>query len=583
MIKSNDLQILTKLKETPIERIKPKTQEDILLSKDIHKKNRWKGFNNRNVQAVWDRLENMGNFNAYNVINLGPYNNINGFWKSEPCFIVGCGPSLRGFDLNQLNGLHTIGINHLIEDYDGFEWFFFLDDRFLKKTSYDITKFKGKIFCSHKCRLLPYTNNVRYKALGTTFNIPERIEEGLWNGRMSGIAALNLALISGANPIYLLGIDCGGGDYTDYHYKKNYTGAVYNEKKRMKYVNNAGFFDRFSKYKDRVINLSSISNIKTFKKMKFEDIPKEHKNKTVKVIKRDPIICHVGTMKSIKEMNDISQHVFNRSLGNHIYAGINSSLPKADIYLLECYINQADKYREFKRPHKNSKVISLIHSCSKCMPSIDSDEVVTITYSWKGVMQQKNIDSRMIYAGINAEIYDLPKDYTKKTFGRITRYSRGKVHPKWFEVKNNILDEIKDSECHIISRNYPKMNRDRLFVYDDVLIHEEEKKAKYLQKVNIFADMHFTFIETFSLCLLQAMASGCAIVLLRGQPAMEEIIGQNGFVCTGIPEFENTVKQLLKDSEKTKEYGHKAKIRAKEFTVDRMINKWNALFEDLLK
>jgi glycosyltransferase involved in cell wall biosynthesis len=564
----------------------PEQEGEVLRSRDLYRKQLWEGYQiNARADRTWRNLENMGSFNPYNCIALGPFSNINNVWLNEPCFVVGTGPSLRGFDFKQLEGLHTIGINHVVEDYDGFEWLFALDDRFFKITSYDFTKFKGKIFSAHKCRLLPHNNNVRFKALGTSAKIPTRIEDGLWNGRMSGLAALNLAIITGANPIYLLGCDCGGGHFSDYHYKKDYTGVTRNETKRIKYVNNAGFFDKFMLWKDRVVNLSLESNIKTFKKMKFRDIPTEHKTKRkIKVIPREPIICHIQTMKTMEEMNDISQIVYNKTIGNHIYSNINCDThPKADIYLLECYINGADRYKAFKRPYNDSKVISLIHSCSKCMPSDDSDEVVTITYTWKGVMQQKNIDSHMIYAGLNHDVYDLPKDYNKKSFGRITRYSRGKVHPESQRIYNEILDEIPESECHIISYNYPDVKRDRFNIYRDVKIHEEAKKAKYLQNINIFADAHFTFIETFSLCLLQAMASGCAIVLLRGQPAMEEVVEKSGYICAGLPEWKATIKSLLNDKAKMKEYGLKAKERSREFTIDRMVKRWNDLFKEVLK
>lgn len=577
IIRSGDQNIHKKIKENKQnEKIK---RGPVLLSKDIYKRERWK---NHNIARTWGKLEMMGNFNKHNAIELGPYNNINGVWKDEPCFVIAGGPSLRGFDLHQLDGLHTIGINHLIEDYDGFEWFLFLDDRFLRITTYDITKYQGKIFSSNKCRLLPHNNNVRFRALGTSHAIEERIEQGLWNGRMSGLCALHLAIISGADPIYLLGCDCGGGKATDYHYKEDYTGAQKSEQKRIKYVNNAPFYDRFEKWKDRIINLSAISNITTFKKMRFEDIPKKHKKRKIKVIKQNPVICHVQVLKNIEEMGDITRAVYNKTIGKHTYCNINSKPPKADVYILECFINGHEKFRNWKRPYKNSKIISLIHSCGRCMPSIDSDEVVTITYSWKGIMQQKNIDSRMIYAGIDCSIFDLEKNYDKKTFGRITRYSRGKVHPQWGNIVNNILDKYADSECHIISNNYPPVNRDRLYIYRDVKINEDDKKAKYLQKINIFADAHYTFQETFSLCLLQAMASGCAIVLLRGQSAMQEIIGKSGYVCAGIPEFQNTIISLFENKEKMKEMGLKAKERAKEFSLDRMINKWNTLLIDLL-
>jgi hypothetical protein len=534
--------------------------------------------------SLWENLENMGRFNAYNVIELGPFEGIDNVWKDQPCFVVGAGRSLRGFDFSQLDGLNTIGINHVIEDYDRFKWFMFLDDRFLMRTTYDIKNYTGKIFASSKCRMLPQNDCVRFKPKTSNRAVSTKIENGLWNNRMTGIAALNLAIITGANPIYLLGFDCGTGEGSDYHYKKDYTAADQTEERREKYVNSARFFDKFEPWKDRIINCSLESNITTFKKMPFKKIklkPAPIKKEKIE-ISRDPVICHVGTMQNIDQMGTISRTVYNETIGKHIYTNIESDkIPNADIYLLECFINGAKRYEEFKAQN-NGKIISLIHSSSSCRPSIYSDQVVNISYTWKGIWQSRGIDSRMIYAGIDTKLYDCKKDYTKKTFGRITRYSRGKVHPEWNNIIGRVLDKYKDSRCYMISNNYPEINQKRLNIIRDIKINEEERKAKYLAKINLFADAHNTFKETFSLCLLEAMASGCAIVLLRGQNAMEEILGNSGYICTTIKEFEDTIIKLLPDSEKMRELGLLAKSRAKDFETKTMIKKWNQLFKDML-
>ena len=41
-----------------------------------------------------------------------------GAWKSQRCFVVGGGPSLRGFDFSKLYGELTIGINRAYEAFD---------------------------------------------------------------------------------------------------------------------------------------------------------------------------------------------------------------------------------------------------------------------------------------------------------------------------------------------------------------------------------------------------------------------------------------------------------------------------------
>ena len=205
----------------------------VLRLHDLHKIKRWNKLDkNLLVNKNWEKLDDIGRFALDMKIKLGDKNgsfdNIKDAWKGQPCFVVGASINLRGFDLKKLEGFHSIGINHMIEYYDGFEWFIFLDNRFLNKTSYDINKFKGKIFTSNRCRLLPNSLDwVRFKPKPFNSHPDEDIRRGLFNGSLTGLCALNLAIISGASPIYLLGCDTPKMEtsHMDYHYQKNYTGT----------------------------------------------------------------------------------------------------------------------------------------------------------------------------------------------------------------------------------------------------------------------------------------------------------------------------------------------------------------------
>jgi glycosyltransferase involved in cell wall biosynthesis len=552
----------------------------VLNLQDIHRIKKLR------IERFWQYLDDAGRVDFSFKKNLGPFKGIKDCWKNEPCIVVGAGPSLKGFDFSRLKNIHSIGINHVIEDYSDFDWFLFLDQRFLKKTTYDLKKYKGKIFCQNTCFVHPGTDTVKFKTIKHRKEIDLDIAKGLYNGCLSGLAALHLALISGANPIYLIGIDCGGGVYYDFHYKKDYTGATRSQERWQKYRGTANYFKKFSKWKNRVINLSDISNIKIFKKKNISEVLVLNPKKGKIEVNKKPTICHVISMNNMSEMGDISRQIYEKSWGNHVFSHIEKELPKADIYFLECFINKSQKFKEFKSKYKNSKIISLIHSSSSCVPSKNSHKVIVLTKVWQELMKKRGINSEVINAAINMENYIHEIDYSKKIFGRITRYSPGKVHPEWNNIARKVLEKYEDAKCIMYTKKTKKiLQHKRMIIDDSISIAEHAKKAKKLSELTIFADMHNTFIETFSLCLLEAMATGLCIILhsKNPQPAMIEILGNSGIVCNTPKQFEEKLIKLLPDTDCKKEWGLKAKKRAKEFTIDKMIEKYNKVFKEVLK
>ena len=586
----------------------------VLKLHDIHRIKRWDNMDMQQISKTWDKLEDIGRFMIDMKIRLGNkhgnFSGIKDMWKNEPCFIVGAGANLNGFDLQKLNNYHTIGINHMIENYDGFEWFIFLDNRFLKRTTYNIDNYKGKIFSSNKCIVLPdHLDWYRFKIKHFHANVDLNIENGLFNGALTGLCALNLALISGANPIYMLGCDTIlVKEGQSYHYQKNgnhYTGEINTEEKRKKYVRAMRYHEKFKPFADRIINVGA-GVIPTFKRIslkEFEEqlinIPKKiesafitkkpikkRKENTQKIIvNQNPTICHMITMSDINQMGDISRQIYDLSYGNHIYCNINNPPPKADIYLLECFINGYEKYVNFQKPYANSKVISIIHSSGTCQPAKCSDQVVSLTYGWQEVLKRKGITSIAIPAGIDISKYNKDIDYNKKYFGRITRWSSGKVHFNFNKIVQDILNKYNDSKCFIISNNARKINHERIQYIENIQIDEHDKKVNALSQFCVFADYHNTFQETFSLGLLEHMASGHACILysVAPQPSMWEILGDNGIICNSEQMFIQKLNDLLLDYDMKKDYGEKAKLKAKTYSINRMINSYDQLFKNVLK
>lgn len=128
-------------------------------------------------------------------------------WAASDAYIIGGGPSLRGFDFARLKGKNTIGCNsafylgHEIARvcfFSDYEWFL---------QHYDaLSDYDGEVFTHHEALVLhpdKWLNVLRRYDDGLHL-------DGLGFGGNSGCSAINLALLMGARRIFLLGIDCGG-------------------------------------------------------------------------------------------------------------------------------------------------------------------------------------------------------------------------------------------------------------------------------------------------------------------------------------------------------------------------------------
>jgi hypothetical protein len=139
-----------------------------------------------------------------------------GAWRSQPCYVVASGPSLKRFDFESLQGGRVIAVNK------SFERLWYADIAFTMDSSFyellhngslgNDTKYAWREFLGHRVVLLADQN---YKFGGDVYGVPlagvegvsASLEEGIYSGANSGSAALALAYALGANPIYLLGFD----------------------------------------------------------------------------------------------------------------------------------------------------------------------------------------------------------------------------------------------------------------------------------------------------------------------------------------------------------------------------------------
>ena len=147
-----------------------------------------------------------------------------GAWSGSPAWIVAGGPSLKSFDFSLLRDVpQVIAVNVAFMDLPTAAVMISEDARVFVRFQRELAGFKGvKIFA---CPDDAYVAQV--KAIAPDVEIvhtrpkskgwSKRLEDGLSTSQSSVIPALNLADVMGANPIYLLGIDCNREDAWNFH------------------------------------------------------------------------------------------------------------------------------------------------------------------------------------------------------------------------------------------------------------------------------------------------------------------------------------------------------------------------------
>ena len=150
-----------------------------------------------------------------------------GSWAGQPCFIIGGGPSLIGFDFERLRGRGRVIVINKAFLYAPFaDVVFFMDHAsfymWLKRGMFGpdaITawnEFKGlRVFLNLRGREVKDAYSIR--GIGR-IGLSTSLCKGLYHGNNSGFGAIGIAICMGADPIYLLGYDLQHqGKVTHFH------------------------------------------------------------------------------------------------------------------------------------------------------------------------------------------------------------------------------------------------------------------------------------------------------------------------------------------------------------------------------
>lgn len=189
-----------------------------------------------------------------------------GLWSGRRCFVLGSGPSMKVFDYSQLKGELVIGINRSFKEFEP-SILLSMDKQFYQWEMW------GKYGPDERQRFLDLICEkvlVRNGAVDSGFfgemtlikragmkEVSKSLSDGLTTGSNSGTCALGLAILLGANPIYLLGFDMKDAEDGSTHCHNGHP----NKPKCAKGDNYKRFLRHLKNYAPQMKKMSNIINL----------------------------------------------------------------------------------------------------------------------------------------------------------------------------------------------------------------------------------------------------------------------------------------------------------------------------------
>jgi glycosyltransferase involved in cell wall biosynthesis len=554
----------------------------------------------RDINETWEDIINTG-WISNKQYPLGPFENIKNIWKNRPCFVVGSGPDLTTFigkiGWDFLSDKCTIGINHVIESWDKFKWFIFLDRRFLKKTTYDLRCFRGRIFAQNNTGISNFSRRItRFRCRPSGSKPTMNVQKGLYSNRFSGLCALHLAVLSGANPIFLIGFGMGkNGNENKFHFRDKYQGVGQRPKEQFKkYQRTYRAFKKFQDWAPSIIHVTEGESLANFRKMTFSTLKKKFKsitpvellnvNKSVELpyVNKgvEPKIVHLSFSNDVNIHADITRSIMKECYGRHSLSTFEN-IPNADLYITEHFISTNKFVQNFKYKRKT---INIVHSMN-CYPQGNFLCNIALTMAWKNILKRKGVSNiRVIRGGIDLEPYKNIKPTKNRVFGRITRWSPGKIPWWWNRLVQNIFAHDENIKClmFIDNRNRARKLLDHKRMIYDYSCKINNFKGDWLKKLRVYVHANGSFKETMSHAVIEAMATGLPVIYL-GEPAVSEVVGNAGIRVQNEEQLKNQIIKFLYDDQLFNSYSELSRKRAQLYDIKNTVKQFDILIKEICK
>lgn len=193
---------------------------------------------------------------------------------TEPCFIIGGGSSLRGFDWSLLDGKFVVAVNRAYEVLPNANIVYFTDNIFWRDHKSGLLNHKGRLMKGMGGSLVnPSIKEPRVEEFKITGVTGLEMAPGCTrSGKNSVYAVMNICAVHlGFKAIYLLGVDMGWGkaqDRATSHFHDGYKNMSSN------YLQMKEAFETIKQPLEelgvRVVNLNPHSKLEVFEKRSWE-------------------------------------------------------------------------------------------------------------------------------------------------------------------------------------------------------------------------------------------------------------------------------------------------------------------------
>ena len=144
-------------------------------------------------------------------------------WQGGRAYVIGGGPSLRGFDTTLLDGKHIVAVNNAYRLFPKAEALYFMDTVWYNWHAVELMEFKGLMYTT--ARQLKDKHRVKFLNHGQRKGIDDRPDH-LSKGTSSGYGGIGVAIAYGVKEVIILGFDMCRDEDGNHNYHNDHRRPV---------------------------------------------------------------------------------------------------------------------------------------------------------------------------------------------------------------------------------------------------------------------------------------------------------------------------------------------------------------------
>ncbi len=144
-------------------------------------------------------------------------------WKGGRAYVIGGGPSLKGFDTSLLDGKHIVAVNNAYRLFPEAEALYFMDAVWYNWHAAELMSFKGFMYTT--ARQLKDKTRLKHLKSDQKKGIDGRVDY-IVRGSSSGYGGISVAIAYGVKEVILLGFDMCKDEEGNHNYHNDHRRPV---------------------------------------------------------------------------------------------------------------------------------------------------------------------------------------------------------------------------------------------------------------------------------------------------------------------------------------------------------------------